>query len=100
MLDIHNGVRFDPIEASLQYIWAALEDAEDQYFEKWGVDPTELIERIRELDDLQRMALIDAIERFWSGVRRSREEGDDTLAPTPESVGLVAVEVGGDGRAG
>src|SRR5574343_1094538 len=47
-------------------LWAEVEDAEDEYGEKWGVDPTDLSGRLRTLSPFQWLALADAIERWWA----------------------------------
>lgn len=48
-------------------LWAEVDDQCNYYGldKKWGVDKDSLVKRLRHMDDIQRMALIDAAERFW-----------------------------------
>ena len=93
LLDIFNGTIFEPVEASLRLLWASVEDAEERYAEKWNVNRDELRQRLKAVSDLEAMALIDAIERFWAG------QQSDGVAPTPQSVGLVAESPARNGQA-
>ena len=49
-------------------LWAGIEDAiqHENLAEKWGVDGQALVEKLRSLNEVQSMAVIDAAERFWS----------------------------------
>ena len=49
-------------------LWASIEEAVkyEGLQEKWGVDGRALEEKLRSLNELQFMAVIDAAERFWN----------------------------------
>lgn len=51
---------------TIPYFWAVVEDAIrlDGLDRKWGVDGAAVVEKIRGLDLIEKMALLDAIERF------------------------------------
>lgn len=70
ILDAMNG-HFSTSE-TIPYFWAVVEDAIrlDGLDRKWGADGAAVVEKIRELDLIEKMALLDAIERF-------REDGSD-----------------------
>ena len=57
--DVRSGTRF----------WIGVQDAIelDSLHEKWGVDGNALVEKLKNLDDLTAMAIVDAVERFWNG---------------------------------
>lgn len=65
--DILNGTYIDAATARL--LWAEVEDAEEEYREKWGVNPTDLSGRLRTLSPFQCLAVVDAIERWWAAQR-------------------------------
>ena len=65
--DILRGTFIDTNTARL--LWAEVEDAEDEYGAKWGVDPTDLSGRLRTLSPFQCLAIADAIERWWAAQR-------------------------------
>lgn len=49
-------------------LWASVEDAMkyEGLQEKWGVDGKALVEKLLSLNEIQSMAIIDAVERFWN----------------------------------
>lgn len=54
-----------------------LEDAisGDQLDQKWGIDGERLLAKLRALEPVQHLAIVDAIERFWNADRsRDRED--------------------------
>lgn len=63
ILDATNGTLFDPTTAPL--LWADVDDSEG-LGEKWGVDTSALVARLRGLSYAESLALVDACERFWS----------------------------------
>ena len=82
LLDVLNGTHFEPIEMSLSMLWASLDDAEEMYYEKHGVEKEAFVSRLRDLTEAEALATIDAIERFWN----------DSDRATPQSVGLAGDE--------
>ncbi len=65
IVDALNGVLMDANNAKL--LWAEIEDAIklDHLDQKWQVDSKALVEKLRNLNEIQAMAIIDAAERFW-----------------------------------
>lgn len=63
LCDAHNGAWWTP--ESLGVIRWSAEDADPEYFEKWGVERAVLVDKLRVLTPLQCAALVDAIERYW-----------------------------------
>jgi hypothetical protein len=63
LVDIHNGTFWEP--HTLDVVRWAHEDAEPEYFEKWGVDRAAFTEKMNTLTPVECAALVDAIERFW-----------------------------------
>ncbi len=61
--DILNGSLLD--EATARYLWAEIEDAEPERAEQWHVDPADLAGRIRTMPMFSRLAICDAVERWW-----------------------------------
>ena len=49
-------------------LWASIEDAMkyEGLQEKWEVDGKALVEKLRSLNEIQSMAIIDAAEKFWN----------------------------------
>lgn len=72
IVDVLNGSLMDANTACL--LWASVEDGIrlDGLAEKWGVDGAKLVEKLRGLNDIQALALVDAGERFW----QARGEGE------------------------
>ena len=67
LVDVFNGTHFEPIEMSLSALWASLDDAEDAYYQKHGVEKEAFVERVHNLTKAETLAVIDAVERFWNG---------------------------------
>lgn len=65
LCDALNGSLMDAPSAHLLY--AEIDDAcrLDHLDAKWHVDRQGFVARLREMDDIQCMALVDAAERFW-----------------------------------
>ncbi|MDN5348540.1 MAG: hypothetical protein PWP65_2105 [Clostridia bacterium] len=65
IVDALNGAKLEADTARL--LWAEIEDAInlDHLDEKWQVDGSALVQKLRQLTDTQALALIDAAERFW-----------------------------------
>jgi hypothetical protein len=65
IVDALNGVLMDANNAKL--LCAEIEDAIklDHLDQKWQVDSKALVEKLRNLNEIQAMAIIDAAERFW-----------------------------------
>ncbi|MEW8957836.1 MAG: hypothetical protein AB2448_01800 [Moorella sp. (in: firmicutes)] len=65
IVDALNGAKFEADTARL--LWAEIEDAcnLDHLDEKWQVDGQALVQKLRELNEIQALALVDAAERFW-----------------------------------
>lgn len=70
--DMLNGVVTTADTARL--LWAGAQDAIelDKLDEKWNVDGPALVEKLRNLNEIQAMAVIDAAERFWQ--KREHED--------------------------
>jgi hypothetical protein len=51
-----------------RHLWAEVEDADrlDGLGAKWGIDAHALAARLRDLSPGARMAILDAVERFWT----------------------------------
>lgn len=64
---ILNGTICD--ERTAQHLWAEVEDADPQVAAAWGADPRTLSATLRALPVFSRMAICDAVERWW------REQG-------------------------
>lgn len=66
IVDALNGTLSTADQARL--LWAGIEDAiaYDKLDEKWNVNGKELVEKLKNLNELQAMAIIDAAERFWA----------------------------------
>lgn len=85
--DAANGTLWEP--HTLDLLWAEIDDAirHDNLAAKWDVDGAELVRRLRDdLTPAERLAVVDAAERFW------RLVGDGDARPTGEllrAVGLV-----------
>ncbi len=71
LCDVLNGTLADhPMwaRAGNQLLAAELEDsAPDGYAEKWEVELTAFVDRVRGWTRTQALAVTDAVERFWSG---------------------------------
>lgn len=84
ILDVCNGTFWSGWSAPL--LWADIEDAlEDGYAEKWDVDGPALVARLRALTPGQSMAVVDAVERWWSLENRNQLSRTESL----RAVGLI-----------
>lgn len=70
ILDVLNGTAFsEPF--SMQLLDAEIEDAlQDSYAEKWEIDGPALVHKLRAASFAQKVAVIDAAERWWYRVGR------------------------------
>lgn len=76
IVDACNGTFWD-VASLFDGLALGLEDAisGDQLDEKWGIDGEQLLAKLRALEPVQHLAIVDAIERFWvSDKSRDREE--------------------------
>lgn len=80
LCDIGNGTLWQSY--SLNMITAEVEDAESDYFEKWGVKREELITKLNSMNITQSAALVDSIERFWAEIARH----ESLTQPSPENI--------------
>lgn len=67
LCDVLNGTMMDANSAVL--LWAEVSDGVrlNGLDRKWDVDGKAFVARLRALDHIHALALIDAAERFWSG---------------------------------
>ena len=65
IVDSQNGTLHDARSAPM--LWGGIEDSInlDGLAEKWEIDGPALVEKLKQLNDLQCMSIIDAAERFW-----------------------------------
>lgn len=76
IVDACNGTFWDT-HSLFDGLALGLEDAisGDQLDEKWGIDGERLLAKLRALEPVQHLAIVDAIERFWvSDLSRDRED--------------------------
>lgn len=73
ILDVLTGSIYDVATAPM--LWAAVDDRIrlDRLDEKWGIDGTALVEKLKSLNDVQALAIIDAGERFWYGDKKYQD---------------------------
>jgi hypothetical protein len=66
LADCWNGTWFEPAD-SIRHISVEVADGIelDGLAAKWEVDPIRLVEKIIALSMLEKIALVDAVERFW-----------------------------------
>lgn len=81
---IANGVSWELSSARL--VWAEVLDADDALAAEWGVDKETLAERLRALSVAQRLAVIDALERWWA---RAGDGDQDGLVEGLSLIGLL-----------
>lgn len=67
LVDLFNGTLFADT-FSISYLAAEVEDAEDEWSPKWGVDRDALLDKLHGLSYADSAALVDAIERWWDRV--------------------------------
>lgn len=83
IVDALNGTIID--QFAIQLLDASIEDSyHDGLAEKWNVDGTALLAKVRGWNLLQRAAVCDAVERFWA----NSYHVEDTSARL-RAVGLV-----------
>jgi len=70
IVDALNGTIFHKETVSL--LWAEIEDASRSggLAEKWQIDGASLLARLRDLTPFEALAVVDAVEQFWSGPYR------------------------------
>lgn len=81
ILDVLNGVIFSDT-ISIHMVYAEVEDGigMDQLDQKWSVDGKALSEKIKNLEYAEKVALVDAAERWWNFVAAETQPGYlDTL---------------------
>ena len=84
IVDSFNGTIFEPLDMVARYgLEAGLEDTSDVVYTKWEVDRESLLDKIKSFSIPERLAVIDAIERYWAGVSKG-------WAVSVRSVGLVS----------
>jgi hypothetical protein len=68
IIDAVNGSLYDVTSAHL--LWAGVEDAIklDKLDQKWSVDGQALVNKLRDLNTIHSLAIIDAAERVWHAV--------------------------------
>lgn len=76
--DANNGSFWTEDHVPDSMLWANVADSIG-LGEKWGIDREELVKKIRVWPQIQRLAVIDAVERFWA----------ECQTATVQSVGLV-----------
>ncbi len=76
ILDALNGALFADT-LSLGYVHHEIADAIalDRLNEKWQVDGPALVEKLKTLSYAENVALVDAVERWWSGPYHKEEAG-------------------------
>lgn len=81
VMDVLNGVMFSDT-ISIHMVYAEVEDgiSMDRLDQKWGVDGKILSEKIKKLKYAEKVALVDAAERWWNFVASGNQLGYlDTL---------------------
>jgi hypothetical protein len=64
-IDLLNGVWVnDPM--SVRHLWVNVEDAEDYYFEKHGVDRDLMLKKSKSWSFAESLAVVDYAERWWA----------------------------------
>ena len=71
IVDSLNSSLYDANSARM--LWGGIEDSVmlEGLAEKWDVDGPALVEKLRGLNEIQSLAIIDASERFWEGKERN-----------------------------
>lgn len=76
--DVCNGTRFEPAQLIDGAVLANFEDSlQDGIAEKWGIDASATIAKLRGLTYPDQVALVEDIEAFWRGVANAGVDGDD-----------------------
>jgi hypothetical protein len=73
---------------SARMLWGGIEDSIelDGLAEKWAVDGPALVEKLKGLNEIQALAIVDAAERFWNGGERN----EDIKAAVKDCFGIRA----------
>ena len=81
IVDALNGAIMSP--ATARYLWAEVADSIslDGTDTKWGVDGKALVQRLKGLNDMESMSVVDAAERFWN-MDSARQDMDGALRET------------------
>lgn len=67
MRDCSNGTWLEPAASIRGALWLAVEDSiPDGIGKKWGINAPELVEKLRRLDYVQEIKLIESIEGWWA----------------------------------
>lgn len=83
LVDVANGTFWELFSARM--IWAEVLDAPDSVAAEWGVDRDDLAARLRNLTTAERLAVVDAIERWWGMPDRDANDVPGSL----RAVGLL-----------
>jgi hypothetical protein len=93
VMDANNGGTLpwgtEDLPASVTMVWANLADSRGMD-EKWGVDSSALVGRLRGLPLPAAMAVVEAIDRFWSAHEK----------PTDEALKVAGVRIVGEAARG
>ncbi len=73
IMGTNNGLQITGDWLSALHAWANVVDS-PEVEEKWGVDPDDLARRMRSLPLASRVAIAEAIERFWGHHRLPTDE--------------------------
>jgi hypothetical protein len=81
LCDALNGLRFDFNIDPSRSLFSEIQDAieTDDLANKWQVDGSGLLMKIKSCSTLQAVAIIDAIERFWSAPKQPLKGHDERL---------------------
>lgn len=68
LVDVLNGTLMDAATAAV--LWGEIEDGItlNGLAAKWEIDGADLVRRLKALDNLHALALIDAAERYWCAI--------------------------------
>lgn len=73
IMDVNNGLQITGDWLSAVHAWANVADS-PEVDEKWGVDHEDLARRMRTLPLASRVAIAEAIERFWGHYQLPTDE--------------------------
>jgi hypothetical protein len=76
IIDVLNGTLFsEPI--SIHMVYGEVGDGinMDALDQKWEVDGKALVEKVRNLDYAEKVALVDAVERWWNSTGQEKQPG-------------------------
>lgn len=76
IMDVLNGVMFSDT-ISIHMVYAEVEDgiSMDGLDQKWNIDGKALSEKIKNLEYAEKVALVDAAERWWNFVTSGEQPG-------------------------